>query len=197
MGTHNCTVFWEWPIFFFFFTNILIGRTINWEKWFLIRKRLFAEPKNHWRTIIFTTVQSLLRFIIDAHRWLVNIIGTKLHENRMAQSITEEKREQILPLTHIGCFIYRMCFWSVRDIIWTRHVSLPQLMLDSDIEACTQLLNCKPVDTQIMGICFHKRTNLMGTRKVIQHRRAALHQNRWMCFYALFIPLNGILFKTC
>ncbi len=68
-------------------------------------------------------------------------------------------------------------------------------MLDSDIEACIQLLNCKPVDTQPMGICFHKRTNIMRTPKVIQHRRAALHQNRWMCFYALFITLNGILFK--
>lgn len=82
------------------------------------------------------------------------------------------------------------------EIIWTQHVSLPQLMLDSDIVACIHLLNCKPVDTQIMGICFHKRTNLMGTWKVTQHRRVALHQNRCMCFYALFIPLNGILYKN-
>lgn len=38
-------------------------------------------------------------------------------------------------------------------------------MLDSDIEACVHLLNCKPVDTQPMGICFHKITNIMRTRK--------------------------------
>lgn len=74
-------------------------------------------------------MQRLHRLIIDTHRWLVNIIGTELHENRMAQSITEEKKEQIHLLTqdafYIGCafgalersdYLHSACFTASADV---------------------------------------------------------------------------------
>lgn len=104
---------------------------------------------------IFTTVQTLQRFIIDPHRWSINMTGTKVHQNRKAQSITDKERANTShfpsPFTHIRCFIYSVCFSSfglqcVPHLIWCRTL----------IRTLVHSVSCEPVDTQIMGICFYK-----------------------------------------
>lgn len=102
--------------------------------------------------VIFTTVQTLQRFITDPHRWSINMTWTKVHQNRKAQSITDGERANTShfpsSFIHIRCF---MCFSSfglqcVLHFIWCRTV----------IKTLVHLVSCKSVDTQIMGICFYK-----------------------------------------